>query len=807
MPSFIDGFLTRFLTTGRVETPFNGQATDTDPLRLEKRMRAMAAKHAPFTPPDAKTLRVGNPSPLGVPWRYYYSHGNIFLDDSSFYIELCSVELHAATVLRVPYPMTVAVRLFSYDAADVWLNGERVATLATPCYKPIQEVTFTLRLPAGDNTLYFRLETLGVRDTRIALALEFLNRPPALEAILPNCSDSLSAASLLDGASLQGDTLCLSEALPQGSRLCYFTGESDFRKKDRRFVWQDVSNLQTVTLLPYATFTLEIPAQGSVLRRGFTRLALLGPVYLKEDCNADAENHQLVLEEIAKVASVMREETDGFALYPMLARRALGRHPASDDTELMVTLRQIERRMDCADFMTCALIRLYQEYGIDPEQQSEMERVMLNFRYWMDEPGQDGMCFWSENHTLMFFQTAYFFGALWPDKVFSRSGLTGTQMREKGRAKLLEWLQDVNRYGFGEFNSGVYSTITFSALLNVVDYAEPELSKLAVLACDKLMRQAALHVFHDVVISPEGRDYSGVLTPWRSSLQALVQWVRPKAPYSRSEWLSAFATTRYRVPDDLDCLMNATGNFTYPTDNAVIDLRKTAEYCLTSVQSPRRDGVERVWWPDERETMRDHFLYVKSLNEHFHGTTQFKPGEYGYQQHLWTAALAKDLIVFVNHPGQSCESATEIRPGYWYGNTIMPALRQEGNVLGAIYAIPQNCPIRFVHLYWDSEKFDEQCTQDRWLFGRKENSYIGIWCSADLEDHDDALFGCEKRANTSTSGWLVVCSGQSESKNFAAFTAACARRCVTFDESARILTCAEFTLISQPAQNGTQIVG
>ena len=32
--------------------------------------------------------------------------------------------------------------------------------------------------------------------------------------------------------------------------------------------------------------------------------------------------------------------------------------------------------------------------------------VMLNYRYWMDMDGFDGMCFWSENHALMFYTCA-----------------------------------------------------------------------------------------------------------------------------------------------------------------------------------------------------------------------------------------------------------------------------------------------------------------------------------------------------------------------------------------------------------------
>lgn len=214
--------------------------------------------------------------------------------------------------------------------------------------------------------------------------------------------------------------------------------------------------------------------------------------------------------------------------------------------------------------------------------------------------------------------------------------------------------------GFDEFNSGTYGAITFAALLNLVDFAEEELASQAAEVCDMLLRMTARHCFRGVAVAPQGRIYRDVLYPHRQSLQGLVQLLFPGAPYSFNEWVSALAMSRYRIPDDLASLMEETGWQSYATSNARVDLYKTKDYLLTSVESPRRDGVVRAWEHRMEDGEEDTFRYTKSLNECFHGTTQFEPGVYGYQQNLWYAALAQDLAVFSNHPGQSCETKTSL---------------------------------------------------------------------------------------------------------------------------------------------------
>lgn len=427
-----NGFVTHFFYTGRTESLCQEKIEDTNQLRYEKKLRRKIAKHTPFIPPEE--VRLGGRSPIGSIWKYYYSYGDIFVDDSTFYTELRRVEMHAAAELVSQEEKTVRACLFSCCAVDLWVNGMPAGQIEAPVYKPLQRREIELPLKKGKNRIYVRVETAGIRDTRISFALQLLEDAEKILNGFPDetgVRECVEAETLLNGAVLEEAELKFQEPLPEKSRLVYDTGTPDFYKRDQKFVEEDVSGKQRIGLKDYADFKVEITLKDSRVSRKFERQELCVPQSWKGTQARPVEGegftrHQReVFGEIGSVRSLTRNATDGFSLYPLLARYAAGMRLESDEEEIFITLNQIEKRMDCADFMTCALIRLIHLYEISPQIKERMKQVMLNFRYWMDEEGQDAMCFWSENHSLMFYQTAYFFGRLYPDEVFTRSQKTG----------------------------------------------------------------------------------------------------------------------------------------------------------------------------------------------------------------------------------------------------------------------------------------------------------------------------------------------------------------------------------------------
>ena len=69
-------------------------------------------------------------------------------------------------------------------------------------------------------------------------------------------------------------------------------------------------------------------------------------------------------------------------------------------------IERIDIREDCADFTAAGLIRFYleNEHRLMPENKEEIKACLTGFKYWMDQYDgrDDGMCYWSENHQILF---------------------------------------------------------------------------------------------------------------------------------------------------------------------------------------------------------------------------------------------------------------------------------------------------------------------------------------------------------------------------------------------------------------------
>ncbi|WP_314616000.1 hypothetical protein [Streptomyces stackebrandtii] len=153
-----------------------------------------------------------------------------------------------------------------------------------------------------------------------------------------------------------------------------------------------------------------------------------------------------------------------------------------------------------------------------------LKQGLLSYKFWMDEKpraqdnerlnkvktglGEEGaadqeMEFWSENHYIMFASSEYLLGQLWEDDTFQPCGLfaapddrtgakTGAQRRERGRARVLKWLNNRLMFGWMEYNSSGYYREHLWALLNLADFAlDDEVRKKAEMAVDLMLFDVA----------------------------------------------------------------------------------------------------------------------------------------------------------------------------------------------------------------------------------------------------------------------------------------------------------------------------
>ena len=800
------GFVTHYMVSGPKVTPFTSEARDSNQLRYEAYLRSVIPQHAPV--PHAERVLVREDSRLGMPWRFQGGQDGAFVNLSDFYPVMQRVEFDVCAVLVAPQEMAVRAVVWSYAAVDVFCNGIPAGGIAQPMYKPIGRSELTLRLRAGENLIYLSCEALGVRDTRSVAGLQLVDAHTGVRVTLPDeaLADSVGPAlAFVESAALEPDALVFSRPAPAGTQWAWTRYEVDFAKAGRPLQWQSAEGLTRVPLPDgEANLVLRASVDGGFVRRRMERTEqirpqLVRPVPTRED------NARLIYERIAAVDSLSRGEKFGFPIANMLARKLLGDN-SHDDARLMEEMLDlIETRVDCSDFLICGLIRHLKHYDVPADTARRIRQVLTHFRYWMDQDGFDGMCFWSENHCLMFYASAMQVGELYPDDDFPLAGMTGRQLHEWGRGKVLDWLDDVEACGFEEFLSTVYTCVTFAALINVVDFSEEAIAKRAAAITDRMLRMLATHTFKGGIVAPQGRVYRGALYPFAAGAMALMNLADPAQPYDYAEgWLGFYATSGYRFPADLPELMAKPASVSYTTGNARIVLEKHEDWCLTSVQSPR-EPFER-WRNITRLAQADasSHEFVKSYNECFHGTSCFAPGVHGYQQHLWYAALDGEAAVFINHPGSASEGG-DMRPGYWHGNGVFPALKQEGALLGMIYRIPKEQPLHYVHLYCPECRFDEVRREGGWLLLRKGSGYIGVWSSVPMEPWNGMNFGCEQRMWGDEVACVVLCAGR-EMQSMDAFAEKAAALRPAYRAKDRLLTAADFSLVWRRGEDDTQVL-
>ncbi len=771
-----DGFIMSYISA-LSEEDYTSSLSDRNQLSLEAKLRkSVSEKKAPVLSigPVEPGMCIGN-----ALWSPYYSHGSIFVDRSSFYSTLKRIRMYAATILISDAELDVPAILWTYMATGVYLNSSLIAETEHPVYKPIESRKCTLHLKEGRNEIVFVSENLGVRDTRNMLAFQLLSDLDHIEATIPGDSaDYTASASFLAGIRIGKGRLDFPSPAPDGTVMIPAVDSPDHETVHRKERIPVDGRMGAEGADGVTGCRIEL---GNGMARSFEFQERIKPQHL--DSRGDWEAH--FCDAIGRIAAIdmLDRGEHGFAVFTLLARRYLGVEKGNEKDLFLNDLSVIKKRFDCSDFLMCGILRYIHEYGVPEGTEEALHDAITDYRYWMTMKGADGMCFWSENHSLMFWFSACDAGLLYPDELYHRTGMTGRELHEYGERRVDEWLDDVLEHGFEEFLSSTYMCVTFAVLLNVIDYCRPELSSKARKALDRIMEMLSWNTFRGTVIAPMGRVYRGVVYPFREATQALINTVDETAPYAYGEgWLAFLASSSYRFPSGLKALMDGCIEKEYSTGNAMVSVEKNESYLLTAVLSPRTDSGFVRW----RNTVRDDGLdaednsFVKSLNECFHGTSCFQPGVYGYQQHMWEAALSAEAVVFANHPGTTSEDA-ELRPGYWNGNGVMPAISVRKGMIGSVYSIPENHPIGFTHLYVPFCRFSESLVDGHWIFLAKDRGYLAVWTSCIGEPYEDMMASSELRFSSRQMAYLVA-AGRSSEQSFTSFQESVKRMDVSFSE-------------------------
>ena len=185
----------------------------------------------------------------------------------------------------------------------------------------------------------------------------------------------------------------------------------------------------------------------------------------------------------------------------------------SEDEVYALLLKQadyLNNRFDCADFRAQMLFKIYKDCSkkLNDECKALIKNTFLNFKYSMDEPGDDSMCYWSENHQLLFAVSEYLAGQEWSQEIFTNDGKSAEAHRKKALEKIRIWMHQRFDYGFSEYLSNNYLAEDIAPMANFIAYSkdEKEVEQMKIIM-DLLWLDVALNSVNNRFVAVSSRMY------------------------------------------------------------------------------------------------------------------------------------------------------------------------------------------------------------------------------------------------------------------------------------------------------------
>lgn len=131
-----------------------------------------------------------------------------------------------------------------------------------------------------------------------------------------------------------------------------------------------------------------------------------------------------------------------------------------DEEPIREALTYVAARFDCSDFAIAGLLRLLHRHRrsrrLSPNLLAAIRDGVLGFKYWWDEPGQDPMCYWTENHQIIFYSDELLAGQLFAERTFRNDGRNGNAHVTHALPRIRRWMDLRAIFGFSEWLSNCY---------------------------------------------------------------------------------------------------------------------------------------------------------------------------------------------------------------------------------------------------------------------------------------------------------------------------------------------------------------
>ncbi|MCP4762186.1 MAG: hypothetical protein GY870_10420 [archaeon] len=183
-----------------------------------------------------------------------------------------------------------------------------------------------------------------------------------------------------------------------------------------------------------------------------------------------------------------------------------------NETNLLNSLNRIYNYKDCLDFDLNSLLRLiYLDLDrniLSTNIKNNISDAFGKCKYWYDEPSEDTMIYYTENHQILYHTAELLIGQLYPNDTFTNNGKNGTWHMNHAKPLVNRWLDWKGQFGFSEWHSNTYLEEDITALVNLVDFSnDTEIATKAAMVLDLIAFGFFNNYFNGTYATSHGRAY------------------------------------------------------------------------------------------------------------------------------------------------------------------------------------------------------------------------------------------------------------------------------------------------------------
>ncbi len=690
---------------------------------------------------------------------YCVPFGDPVIGHSSFFSTPLWLSLGAVTIIDSPDERDISLHIAVKGGISLYMDGEEKISFRPYKRNESIEDDFTLSLKKGMNEVHIIIDEFAERDTECTASIRVIRGAEGLREVLPFGERNTEKIKRVEKAV---EKLAFTRNNYLSGHIKMTTTPPD---EDEDFVLHIKGATEENTFLGIFHET------DVVFKKGDNE-ADLGEVesfpvgFLRFNVTTEVENltistvrtlESFPLSFLDKPALTVKErKMQAFSYLAKYGEQNANRAMAllftgGDKDEIEIILRRqldfINRRSDCSDFYLSYfpfMIRYFCDSGlIRKETLEDMKKCILSFRYWHDEPGDDAMWFYSENHALMFHVCELLAGELYPDEVFSNSNMTGREKQKKAIGLLKPWFETFFKTGFTEWNSPPYLPIDALGFASL--YAQTEdsgMKEYASRALDYIFRLLSITSFDGVFSTTSGRTYLKEIFGNHSNCPSFINWIAYGVGNEShaGKGVVPFCFSDYEPRDEYKSLHKIEkGNGLY--------WKSTHGY----------DGYADI-------TVYKTSSYLMSAADNFY------PGRRGFQEDVVHAVFSADEHVFINHPGEYALFGYS-RPSYWAGSGTLPRVNQYKGFASVIYRVDESHPVDFTHCYFPTFEFVRTERKEGWYFAQSHSGALcAIYSSNGLSLTSDGPNGKRELKSPGRNAlWIIKCSEIDKEKTLDAF--------------------------------------